>query len=233
MPSRHVGGGPGLVDKDEPLRIEIELSVEPGFCVASECPAGPARWHGRSFFARDPWRLKKRWIVPKPNARPAPQGPGAALRGDIGRLVDKREDQGPCAPRCVRIAGRRPEPSLAHRLGSLQGPPSADTRRTHAEPFARLPRLRPPPTAATTRVRRSNDKAFDMSAGLRPADSLNHRCADSESIRVTQLGSRSSDGVPADGTSFSSKMALSPLSTLSQEIVEEKGGAGAELLTVA
>jgi hypothetical protein len=29
VPARHVGGGPSLVDKDEALRVEIELSLEP------------------------------------------------------------------------------------------------------------------------------------------------------------------------------------------------------------
>ena len=29
--ARHVGRGPGLVDEDEPFRIEIELALEPGF----------------------------------------------------------------------------------------------------------------------------------------------------------------------------------------------------------
>jgi hypothetical protein len=29
--SRHVGGGPGLVDENELFGIEIELAVEPGF----------------------------------------------------------------------------------------------------------------------------------------------------------------------------------------------------------
>src|SRR5215207_7795675 len=48
----------------------------------------------------------------------------------------------------------------------------------------------PPAIAASTRVLRSSDSAFDMSAGLRPADSLNHRCPDlgiapSHSARIT------------------------------------------------
>ena len=30
MRARHVGGGPGFVDEDEPLRIEIELALKPG-----------------------------------------------------------------------------------------------------------------------------------------------------------------------------------------------------------
>src|SRR5215211_7537393 len=52
----------------------------------------------------------------------------------------------------------------------------------------------PPAIAASTRVLRSSDSAFDMSAGLRPADSLNHRCPDlgiapSHSARITLQGS--------------------------------------------
>ena len=34
MAARHVGGGPGLVDEDEPLRVEIGLGVEPGAPLA-------------------------------------------------------------------------------------------------------------------------------------------------------------------------------------------------------
>ena len=30
---RHVGGGPGLVDEDQALGVEIELPVEPGFAL--------------------------------------------------------------------------------------------------------------------------------------------------------------------------------------------------------
>jgi hypothetical protein len=30
MPPRHVGRGPGFVNEDQPLGVEIELAVEPG-----------------------------------------------------------------------------------------------------------------------------------------------------------------------------------------------------------
>ncbi len=36
MPTRHVGGGPGLVDEDEALGIEVELTVEPGFTALQD-----------------------------------------------------------------------------------------------------------------------------------------------------------------------------------------------------
>jgi hypothetical protein len=44
--------------------------------------------------------------------------------------------------------------------------------------------------AASTRVLRSSESAFDMSAGLRPADSLNHPATDlgiapTQSARIT------------------------------------------------
>ena len=36
MAARHVGGGPGLVDEDEALRIKVELAVEPGLASAQD-----------------------------------------------------------------------------------------------------------------------------------------------------------------------------------------------------
>jgi hypothetical protein len=31
MAPRHAGRSPGLVDEDEPVRVEIDLTIEPGF----------------------------------------------------------------------------------------------------------------------------------------------------------------------------------------------------------
>jgi len=36
MTAGHVGGGPCLVDEDEPLRVEIRLGVEPGAALAQD-----------------------------------------------------------------------------------------------------------------------------------------------------------------------------------------------------
>jgi hypothetical protein len=34
--ARHVGGGPGLIDEDKLLRIEIELAFEPGLAALQD-----------------------------------------------------------------------------------------------------------------------------------------------------------------------------------------------------
>jgi hypothetical protein len=70
MAARHVGRGPGLVDEDEPLRIEIKLVLEPSF--ASDQDVGAVLLgRVRGLFLRVmAWRAKKRWIVPKPKIRP-------------------------------------------------------------------------------------------------------------------------------------------------------------------
>lgn len=53
-----------LVDEDQPLRIEIGLSVEPGAAPSQNIRAVLlARVRGL-FFRVIPWRRKKRWIVP-------------------------------------------------------------------------------------------------------------------------------------------------------------------------
>jgi hypothetical protein len=37
--ARHVGGGPGLVDEDQPLGMEIELTVEPFLALLQDVRA--------------------------------------------------------------------------------------------------------------------------------------------------------------------------------------------------
>ena len=73
----HIGGGPGLVDEDQALGVEIELPFEPGLT--------PLRDVGtillgsvRGLFLRVmACRAKKRWIVPKPKTRPCAPRRGA------------------------------------------------------------------------------------------------------------------------------------------------------------
>ena len=51
--ARNVGGGPGLVDEDQALGVEIELPFEPGLALLRDVGAAVARKRARSFFARD------------------------------------------------------------------------------------------------------------------------------------------------------------------------------------
>ena len=53
VPARHVGGGPGLVNEDQALGVEIKLPFEPGLALLRDVGATLARTHARSFFARD------------------------------------------------------------------------------------------------------------------------------------------------------------------------------------
>lgn len=53
VPTGHVRGGPGLVDEDEALRIEVELAIEPGLASPQDVRAVLLRGVGRLFFARD------------------------------------------------------------------------------------------------------------------------------------------------------------------------------------
>jgi hypothetical protein len=70
MAPGHIGGGPGLVDEDEALRIEIELALEPVLPPLQDIGA-VLFTRVRSLFLRVMvWRAKKRWIVPKPKTRP-------------------------------------------------------------------------------------------------------------------------------------------------------------------
>jgi len=62
--SGHVGRGPGLIDEDETLGIEIELRLEPGLAALQD--VRPILFAGvRGLFLRTmSWRAKKRRIVP-------------------------------------------------------------------------------------------------------------------------------------------------------------------------
>jgi len=39
LAARHVGGSPGLVDEDEPLRVQVQLAVEPGLALFQDIGA--------------------------------------------------------------------------------------------------------------------------------------------------------------------------------------------------
>lgn len=64
MTTGHVGGGPGLVDEDQTLWIEIELGLEPGQALLQD--VGPILLGGVGglFLRVMAWRTKKRRTVP-------------------------------------------------------------------------------------------------------------------------------------------------------------------------
>lgn len=70
MAARHIGRSPRLVDEDQPLRVKVQLILEP--LLASGQDVGAVLLgRVRGLFLRVmAWRAKKRWIVPKPKTRP-------------------------------------------------------------------------------------------------------------------------------------------------------------------
>jgi hypothetical protein len=73
----HVGRGPhasrnpfGIIDEHQPVGLKVELILEPLFTPDQDVGAvlfGSVRC---LFLRVMAWRAKKRWIVPKPKARP-------------------------------------------------------------------------------------------------------------------------------------------------------------------
>ena len=59
VPARHVGGGPSLVDKDEALRVEIELSLEPVLAPLHDVRSILLAGVRGLFFARDLVAIEK------------------------------------------------------------------------------------------------------------------------------------------------------------------------------
>ena len=64
MRSSHIGRGPGLIDEDKALGIEIELRLEPGLAALQD--VRPILFAGVCglFLRVMAWRAKKRRIVP-------------------------------------------------------------------------------------------------------------------------------------------------------------------------
>ena len=179
MAARHVGRGPGLVDEDQPVGIEIELILEP--LLAPDQNVGTVLFSGvRGLFLRVmAWRAKKRWIVPKPKARPCSarlartSSMVASLPGPSAAIT---------ASWCASIRSERRSPPSRPGRGS----PCSRARLRHRLTLAALTPKRsaasrcvaPDATAPKTRTRRSTDSARDMPAGLHPANSLNHVAPD-------------------------------------------------------
>lgn len=62
---RHVGRGPGFIDEDQLVRIEIELAIEPGLPLLYDIGAILLRRMGGLFLRVMAWRMKKRCKEPK------------------------------------------------------------------------------------------------------------------------------------------------------------------------
>ena len=175
----HVGRGPGLIDEHEARRVEIKLIVETIPAVVSGRQACLTRPRVRSFFARDPSpREETPELAVADRETAARECSSRLIERDNRHLLDKREDQaGPRlnasrAPVAARAFGRA-SPCMHSRARQQIALDALTPNR-----WAAFRHERPPAIAASTRVLRSSESAFDMSAGIRPADSLNHRCAD-------------------------------------------------------
>ncbi len=60
MAAGHVGGGPGLVDKDEAIRVQIELAIEPVLALFQDIGAVLLDGVASLFLRVMPRRTKKR-----------------------------------------------------------------------------------------------------------------------------------------------------------------------------
>jgi len=93
--SGHVGGGPGLVDKDEPGRIKPALARAPPLPRGVR-PGASVRWRGRFFLKLMPCRSKKRQS-PKSMPGVVFAEPVAGLgQGEVRRLGHSCSSQSRC-----------------------------------------------------------------------------------------------------------------------------------------
>jgi hypothetical protein len=60
MAAGHVGGGPGLVDEDETLGLQIELAIEPGLALLQDVGTVLLDGMASLFLRVMPRRTKKR-----------------------------------------------------------------------------------------------------------------------------------------------------------------------------
>ena len=70
MTAGHVGGGPGLIDEDETLGFEIDLSVEPALALPQDVGAVLLDRVAGLFLRVIPCRTKNRCTVPIPTGAP-------------------------------------------------------------------------------------------------------------------------------------------------------------------
>ena len=177
MGASHVGLGPGFVNKDEPLGIEIQLTIKPASPSGQDVRSLLFPGVKRLFLRVIPCRAKNRRIVPNPNAWPrrarAKRSSSMVMSG-----VSPSKDRISVA--CASIRPERRSPP--RRLGCA--PPVSRRRARHRLTLAALtPKrspasrwLRPSSTAARTRSRKSTERAFDMIVGLHPTTMFNLIC---------------------------------------------------------
>ncbi len=81
--ARHVGGRPGLVDEDEPSRIEVELALEPGFPARQDVRTVLLRGVNTLFLNVRPRESKKRHSVVIPTATPRSSRSRACISASV------------------------------------------------------------------------------------------------------------------------------------------------------
>jgi len=165
----HVGRGPGLVDEDEVLRIEVDLALEPGAAPLQDVRAILLAGMSGPFLRVIACRRKKRWMVPKPNTWPFSANDRRSSSMVISGVSLSRDSINGLQ------ASTRPERRLPPNAFGCASPCDRSRARQRLTLAALTPKrspaarwLSPPETAARTRIRRSTDRALDISAGLRP-----------------------------------------------------------------
>src|SRR5215212_6507404 len=180
--ARHGGGGGGLVDEYQRIRIEVELALKPRLARRSHVRPVLLGRVAAAFFRVMPWRLKKRdrllWAtrMPRPGqcAAPVRRYRAAPHRG-IGS--GRRE------PRSGGSADPRPDAWVRRDRHGRTVRTSGLLAKLTPKRSAAWCRDAPAWTARTTRWRRSTDRAEDIGALLR-------RPTPQPATRFTPFGSR-------------------------------------------
>ena len=144
MGAGHVRRSPGLVDENQPVRIEVELAFEPGEPTAQDIGTVLFFGPGRLFFARHAVAAEEAPQAGVRRLHSARAQPVAKLhQGLVRRLGHELADQGPRAPPAPETGGRRP-------AAVEQRSPALAPARTSAPHWPRSPRSAPPPPGATS-----------------------------------------------------------------------------------
>ena len=159
----HLGRGPGLVDEDQPLRIEIGLSLEPGRGAGAHVRSVLLAGVRGLFLTRHAVALEE----PPNHAGQRPVAHRASSRSAISASVmsgfsSTSPGSGPGAHRsgasacCPRLAGSRPPPARTRETQRI----AVETPTPNRPAAAR--RDDPASTASTTRRRRSTERGLLM-----------------------------------------------------------------------
>ena len=145
MSAGHVRRSPGLVDENQPVRIEVELAFEPGEPTAQDVGTVLFLGPGRLFLRVTPWRRKKRHrlacVVFTPRAPTAGREAPSSVWSGVSAMSSS------IRPACASSAWDRRSPPCgrgeAFPLLSRQGAPAHRTGGAHPEAHRRLPARRP------------------------------------------------------------------------------------------